>query len=44
MRIENKCGNISIAYQQAGNLKVEEVDLLDPKESKAFAWSDPSAR
>ena len=32
MRIENKCSNISIVFQQAGNQKVEEVDVCDPKE------------
>ena len=44
MRIENKCSNISIVYQQAGNRSGEEVDLCEPKESQAFAWSDPKGR
>ena len=41
MRIENKCSNVSIVFQQAGNKKDEEVEVCDPKESQAFAWSNP---
>ena len=33
MRIENKCSNVSIVFQQAGNKKDEEVDVCDPKEA-----------
>ena len=44
MRIENKCSNISIVFQQAGNKKEEEVDVCDPKESQAFAWSDTKSQ
>lgn len=44
MRIENKCDNICIVYQQEGNKKQMEVDLLDKKESQAFAWSDPNGK
>ena len=44
MRIENKCDNICIVYQQEGNKKQEEVDLLERKESQSFAWSDPAAK
>ena len=33
MRIENKCSNVSIVFQQAGNQRDEEIDVCDPKES-----------
>lgn len=41
MRIENKCSNVSIVFQQAGNQRDEEIDVCDPKESQSFAWSNP---
>lgn len=41
MRIENKCSNVSIVFQQLGNKAEEEIDVCDPKEAQAFAWSDP---
>ena len=32
MKIENKCKNISITFQQYGNTLAQEIDVLDPKE------------
>ena len=33
MKIENKCSNISLVYQQAENTAAKEIDICDPRES-----------
>lgn len=33
MRIENKCTNISLVFQQVGNQFETEIDICDPEES-----------
>ena len=32
LRIENKCSNLSIVFQQSGNKKYEEIDVCLPKQ------------
>ena len=41
MKIENRCTNISLVYQQHENKIAKEIDICDPRESSAFAWTNP---
>ena len=41
MKIENRCSNISLVYQQAENKIAKEIDICDPRESSAFTWTNP---
>jgi len=40
MLIENLCSNTSIICQQVGNSNLSEVDVIDPRSSEPFSWTD----
>jgi len=41
MKIENKCSDISLIFQQVENKQAKEIDICDPRQSQTISWSDP---